>query len=228
MNKSKLFSKPVMITITMLVVLFYAKEWFAYIIAGNFYSISTSIDFISNFAVFITIIAMTAFYNKINTPISLGKISPKTLVTMLLSLSLIILVLFTIGKITNEAQGLVIYNSDDYMSMYTISLYISNFIISPICQIIVFYGVLFNVLSSYSKKVLFTLSTFSFVVFSFHGITFGFGLTMFITLIALSIVLILARLKTGGVLLPIVIHSLFNIYYLNIEHLDKYQDYNFQ
>ncbi|MET4860868.1 CPBP family intramembrane glutamic endopeptidase [Morganella morganii] len=219
MSNHKLFSKPVVLCVVMLVFLFYSDDYVIIFSSYIFESFYMSLRFIVDFIELAVVLAILFFYNKTNTPVLIGTIKIKTVTELTFIIVPVVFVLFLIEKLTGIEFEAGRYYSDinETMSVSKVLFYFSVFVIQPIIQGVVFCGVLFNELIKYSRKILFSVSTLFFIVYNAYDIRFGVCLSGVVLFVFLSIILLLARMKSGGVLLPVILHALFNIFYFNIQ-----------
>ncbi|WP_274371688.1 CPBP family intramembrane glutamic endopeptidase [Morganella morganii] len=224
MGDYKFFSKPIVLCITMLIVLFYSDKYIITFISYNFHSVGESLIFIIGFLKLIAILILLFFYNKESYPVSLGVIKIKTVIFFAVPM---ILILFLIKKETGIGAGGSRYIVSETTTVSNVLIYISVFAIQSIVQDIVFFGVLFNNLKKYSKLFLFSVPAVFFVIYNAYDVSFGFWLPVVVIFFSLSVILLMSRIRTKGILLPIILHSIFNVFYINIEHFDYNYGYDY-
>ncbi|HDF2344311.1 TPA: CPBP family intramembrane metalloprotease [Morganella morganii] len=227
MDNYRLFSKSVILCITMLIVLFYSDEYIITFISYNFYSVGESLIFIIDFLKLIAILVLLFFYNKESSPVSLGVIKIKTVIELFLFSVPMIFISFLIKKTTGIDAGGVRYIAGETTTVSNVLIYISVFAIQSIVQDIVFFGVLFNNLKKYSKVFLFSVPTVFFVIYNTYNVSFGFWLLGVVIFFSLSVILLMSRIRTKGILLPIVLHFIFNVFYEKIEHFSYNNGYDY-
>lgn len=227
MDNYRLFSKSVILCITMLIVLFYSDEYIITFISYNFYSVGESLIFIIDFLKLIAILILLFFYNKESSPVSLGVIKIKTVIELFLFAVPMILILFLIKKTTGIDAGGVRYIAGETTTVSNVLIYISVFAIQSIVQDIVFFGVLLNNLKKYSKVFLFSVPTVFFVIYNTYNASFGFWLPGVVIFSSLSVILLMSRIRTKGILLPIVLHFIFNVFYEKIEYFSYNNGYDY-
>lgn len=227
MDNYRLFSKSVILCITMLIVLFYSDEYIITFISYNFYSVGESLIFIIDFLKLIAILVLLFFYNKESSPVSLGVIKIKTVIELFLFSVPMIFISFLIKKTTGIDAGGVRYIAGETTTVSNVLIYISVFAIQSIVQDIVFFGVLFNNLKKYSKVFLFSVPTVFFVIYNTYNVSFGFWLPGVVIFFSLSVILLMSRIRTKGILLPIVLHFIFNVFYEKIEHFSYNNGYDY-
>ena len=218
MNKPYPFSKPVLIALAMLVVLFYSDRYLLFFIIDNFSFPDELVRPIVDLLKLTIIITMLIFYNKTNPPVTLGKIKINIFLTMILFLSFITLVYFFANK-KHDITIDMLLSSEETPIQRTL-FFIFYFFIPPVIQEVVFRGVLFDQLKKYSTIIAFLVPTVFFLILYSNINYLRVSLLDIIALGALSILLTLARIKTGGVLLPIILNSLFNMAYFKIKYLE--------
>lgn len=227
MGNKKFFSKPVVLCITMLIVLFYSDEYIITFVSYNFYSVGESLIFIIDFFKLISILILLFFYNKESSPVSLGVIKIKTVMELVFFAVPMILILFLIKKATGVDAGVSRYITGETTTVSNVLIYISVFAIQSMVQDIVFFGVLFNSLKKYSKVFLFSVPTVFFVIYNAYNVSFGFWLPGVVIFFSLSVILLMSRVRTKGILFPIVLHFIFNIFYEKIECFNYNHGYDY-
>lgn len=227
MDNYRFFSKSVILCITMLIVLFYSDEYIITFISYNFYSVGESLIFIISFLNLIAILIILFFYNKESSPVSLGVIKIKTVIELFFFAVPMILILFLIKKATGIDAGVSRYITSETTTVSNVLIYISVFAIQSMVQDIVFFGVLFNSLKKYSKVFLFSVPTVFFVIYNTYNVSFGFWLPGVVIFSSLSVILLMLRIRTKGVLFPIILHFIFNIFYEKIEYFSYNHGYDY-
>lgn len=227
MDNYRLFSKSVILCITMLIVLFYSDEYIITFISYNFYSVGESLIFIIDFLKLIAILILLFFYNKEGSPVSLGVIKIKNSYRIVFICVPMILISFLIKKTTGIDAGGVRYIAGETTTVSNVLIYISVFAIQSIVQDIVFFGVLLNNLKKYSKVFLFSVPTVFFVIYNTYNASFGFWLPGVVIFSSLSVILLMSRIRTKGILLPIVLHFIFNVFYEKIEYFSYNNGYDY-
>lgn len=136
MSNHKLFSKPVVLCVVMLVFLFYSDEYVIIFSSYIFESFYMSLRFIVDFIKLAVVLAILFFYNKTNTPVLIGTIKIKTVTELTFIIVPVVFVLFLIEKLTGiEFEAGRYYSDiDETMSVSKVLFYFSVFVIQPIIQ----------------------------------------------------------------------------------------------
>lgn len=179
---------------------------------------------LTSLALFILLLLFFRWYSKSISKIALGRVfSTKATIPFLLTILLSVLVIayFKLGgdMVTRE---LLIF---DEGVINNVLLFVITFIISPIVYEVTFRGIVFSAIQKENKIIIWLFSVIPFVIFHIYTMTNVFSPSIWvrvliyqydvsIMLILLSCILTLARMRSGGVLLPIILNSIFFMSYI--------------
>ncbi|MGX4746770.1 CPBP family glutamic-type intramembrane protease [Providencia rettgeri] len=181
---------------------------------------------LTSIALFVLLFLFFRWYSKNIGEIALGRVfSIKSVIPFLLTILLSVLVIayFKLGgdMVTRE---LLIF---DEGVINNILLFILTFIISPIVYEVIFRGIVFSAIQKENKTIILLFSVIPFVIFHIYTMTNVISPSIWvrimiyqydvsIMLILLSCILTFARMRSGGVLLPIILNSLFFMSYIKM------------
>lgn len=164
------------------------------------------------------------FVKKNLTPIDLlgrfNKHSFYSLLAMIVLLSIILLVRWL--DFDNVYLGGQIYAGGKSLFIQIVLLYLPVYIGIPLYQEIVFRGLLINVFIKEDKKIVYIVTSIIFTVFIFRYeildsyIPINYLFYNILIVFLFSIILIYARLKTGGLLTSIILSTMFYLVFYRV------------
>lgn len=181
---------------------------------------------LTSLSLFILFLLFFQWYSKSISEIALGRvISTSSTIPFLLTILLSVLVIayFKLGgdMVTRE---LLIF---DEGVINNVLLFVITFIISPIVYEVTFRGIVFSAIQKENKIIIWLFSVIPFVIFHIYTMTNVFSPSIWVSamiyqydmsimLILLSCILTFARMRSGGVLLPIILNSIFFMSYIKM------------
>lgn len=175
---------------------------------------------------FILLLLFFRWYSESISEIALGRVfSTKSSIPFFLIFLLSVLVnaYFKLGGDMVTREHLIF----DEGVINNILLFVITFIISPIVYEVIFRGIVFSAIQKENKTIIWLFSVIPFVIFHIYTMTNVISPSIWvrimiyqydvsIMLIVLSCVLTFARMRSGGVLLPIILNSLFFMSYIKM------------
>ncbi|EIU7556863.1 CPBP family intramembrane metalloprotease [Providencia rettgeri] len=177
-------------------------------------------------SLFILLYLVFQWYSKNIDKIALGRVfSTKSIIPFILTilLSALVIAYFKLGD-DMATRELIIF--DDGV-INNILLFAITFIISPIVYEVIFRGIVFNAIQNKNKTIIWLFSVIPFVIFHIYTMANVFSPSIWmrimiyqydvsIMLIFLSCILTFARMRSDGVLLPIILNSFFFMSYIKM------------
>ncbi|HHH1742700.1 TPA: lysostaphin resistance A-like protein [Yersinia enterocolitica] len=182
-------------------ILTYSSYWAAINGFGNYYLL------ISHMAGMIFILAVLVPYHRWVSPLGFGKVLQKSSLLPILAVVLVYFAEYSYGKLTGAAPEKFVQNLLNQPLAQLSGAFLTILLLAPINEEIVFRGVILNVFRSSHAWTMWLGAVIIALLFA-HIHNQYENISTFVQITSISIILTWARMRSGGLLLPVLLHSL--------------------